>query len=173
MVIKGSYPNHFKSIDQLTFKLTTEMWYSAFKDQDYQTVLKVTQKYILENRFPPTIADLRQEVIQITNPDSLVSPENAWEVVISAVKRFGYYQQPEAFKTFSDPIKRAVKAIGWENICRSENIGIERSNFYKMYSAIDKPNREQAIIPKEIYSKLQELTHQKVMGQDKNEVSKM
>ena len=173
MVIKGSYPNHFKNVDELTFKLTTEMWFSAFKDQDFFTVLKVTQKYILENKYPPTIADLRQEVIKITNPESLMTPEEAWEIVISAVKRFGFYQMPEAFKTFSEPIKRSVKAIGWGNICKSENIGIERSNFYKMYSAIDKPNREQAIIPKEIYAKLQELTQQKALGQDKNELSKM
>lgn len=173
LIIKGSYPNHFKTTDEITFKLTSEMWFSAFKDQTYQTVLKVTQKYILEHVYPPTIAELREEVVKITNPNALISPENAWESVILAIKRYGYYRQSEALQTFSEPIKRAVRAIGWGNICKSENIGIERANFFKFYNALGKQDREQAIIPSDIYKKLQEITNKKALEHGNNEMSKM
>lgn len=174
LIIKGTYPNHFNRIDdEETSKLTIEMWHSAFKDQDFLTVFKCTQKHILQKTFPPTIAELREEVIKVTNKGAIISPEVAWEKVILGVKKYGYYRQSEAFETFSEPIRKAVKAIGWQNICMSENIGIERSNFFKMFNALDQENREEALLPKEIYHKLQELTHQKELEQGSNEVSKM
>lgn len=145
------------------------MWHSAFKDEDFLTVFKCTQKHIMQKTFPPTIAELREEVVKVTNKGALMSPEEAWEIVIKAIKRYGYYQQSEAFATFSEPIRRAVKAIGWQDICRSENIGIERANFFKMFNALDQGNREEALLPKEIYQKLQQMTEQKALenGNDK------
>lgn len=173
LMIKGNYPSYYKSMDAVTSKLTISMWESALSDIPAHVVFSVAQKYMLQNVFPPTIAEIREMVIKTTNPDALTSPEEAWEKVILAVKKYGYYQQPEAFRNFSEPIARAVKAIGWQNICKSENIGIERSNFMKMYNVMDQGNREEALLPKEIFDKLQKITHQKSLENGKNELSKM
>lgn len=162
-LIKGSYPAYYKDIDEITAKILITSWHHSFMDIPAKVVFLLAQKHIMTNTFPPTIAELREQVIKATNPDAIVTPEEAWEKVILAVKKFGYYRQDEAFQSFTNPIKRAVKAIGWQNICMSENIGIERANFFKMYNAFEKDKQEQYIMPKEMLVKLQNLTHDKLV----------
>lgn len=168
LMIKGNYPSYYKDIDEVTSKLTIGMWHSALSDISAQTVFAIAQKYMLQNVYPPTIAQIREMVIKTLTPDSLTSPEEAWESVVLAVKKYGYYQQSEAFATFSEPIRRAVKAIGWQNICQSENIGIERAHFIKMFNAFNQDNREEALFPKQIYDKLQQMTKAHRLEQKNN-----
>lgn len=156
-ILQTSYPNHYKTFDKDMMKLTLEMWWRAFADYDFEVVFRATQKYILQQKFPPTISELREEVIRIMNPDALKTGEQAWEEVISAVKKYGFYQQDKAFATMDERTKRATKAIGWQNICSSENIGIERANFYKMYDAISKDVKEQAMLPANLLTELKRL----------------
>lgn len=172
-MIKGNYPSYYKDIDEVTSKLTIGMWQSALQDVDAVTVFAIAQKYMLQSVFPPTIAQIREMVIQTTKPDSLISPEEAWETVILAIKKYGYYQQSEAFATFSEPIRRAVKAIGWQDICQSENISFERAHFLKMFTNFNQENREEALFPKQIYQKLQQMTNDHRLEQNKNGLSEM
>jgi hypothetical protein len=169
MMIKGSYPNVYKDIDEVTSSLTISMWHSAFQDMPANLVFSIAQQWVLNQNNAPTIAQLREQAIKMTNPNALVSCEEAWETVIKAVKNYGYYRQDEAFKTLSEPTKRAVKVIGWANICRSENIGIERANFYKTYNALEKDNKEKNIVPKAVYEKLQNLSQQMRLEKQKGD----
>lgn len=64
-------------------------------------------------------------------------PAEAWSAVLKEVSRTGSYGVPK----FSNPlITRAVECIGWRNICLSENPGIERAHFLKIYEQLQ--NRE-------------------------------
>lgn len=167
LMIKGNYPYYYRDIDDVTAKMTIGMWHSALNDTPATVVFSVAQKYMLQNSLPPTISKLREMVVKVQNPEALMTSEEAWEKVILAVKRYGYYQQSEAFATLSEPIRRAVKAIGWAQICKSENIGIERSNFMKMFNVMDEQNREEALLPTEIYTKLQTIIKEKSLEQSK------
>jgi hypothetical protein len=169
-MIKGNYPSYYKDIDEVTSKLTIGMWHSALQDVNATTVFAIAQKYMLQSVFPPTIAQIREMVVKTINPDSLMSGEEAWETVILAIKKYGYYQQPEAFATFSEPIRRAVKAIGWQTICQSENIGYERAHFLKTFATFNELCREEALFPKQIFDKLQGMMNEKRLEKGVNEV---
>lgn len=161
LMIKGNYQNFFKDMNPVTVKLTVNMWWQTLEDFDIKTVLSVVQKYSMNNTFPPTVADLRKMLVKATNPTALKSAEEAWEEVITAVRRFGYYQQSEALKMFDEPTKRAVRAIGWADICKSENIGIERANFFKMYNAFSESKRDEELLPAKLFEKLNKISEQK------------
>lgn len=157
-IIQTSYPNHYRNFDDGMLSLSVQMWHKAFEDQPFAVVFGAVSKYILHKKFPPTIADIREEVVNMTNPAAMKSGEEAWEEVIAAVKKFGFYRQGEAMKTLGDTIQRAVRTIGYDNICKSENIGIERANFYKLYDALNKGSKEKAILPTPLYEAIKKLS---------------
>lgn len=142
-----------------------EMWQKAFYDHSYQVVSSATYQYILQNKFPPTIAEIREEVIKITNPDALKTGEQAWEEVVKAVKRFGYYRQGEALKTLDKATQRAVNTVGWQDICHSEKIGVVRSNFFKVFEAVNKGAKEEAILPSGLYEQIKKLSQQEATNE--------
>lgn len=157
MIIKASYPNHFKNFDKDTIRAASEMWHRQFADYSFEVCFTAVERYIAENTFPPAIADIREIVVKMMNPAALKTGEEAWEEVITAVRKYGYYQQPEAFKQLDEPTKRAVKIIGWQNICQSEKIGIERAAFIKTYSNASAPIRERAILPTPLFKHIEQL----------------
>lgn len=151
------------------------MWHKAFEDQPFAVVFGAVSKYILHKKFPPTIADIREEVVRMTNPSAMKSGEEAWEEVIIAVKKFGFYRQGEGIKTLDEVSQRAVRTIGWDNICKSETIGIERANFLKFYDSLNKGAKEKAVLPQSLYEAIERVTEKtRIEGAAKpNEVSEL
>lgn len=72
---------------------------------------------------------------------SLLSGE-AWAEVMKEVSRVGSWGEP-VFK--EDTTRKAVEAIGWKAICQSENIGIERAHFLKVYDALEKREHKESV----------------------------
>lgn len=46
--------------------------------------------------------------------------------------------------------RKAVKRIGWQNICLSEEISIERANFRQIYEAITEREKRMAQLPESV-----------------------
>lgn len=169
-MLQSNYPNAYKDFDSEMLNAAVQLWQQTFQDMDARLVFNVVSKILMTDTsdFPPKIGVIRQECVKALNPTAFISPEKAWEQVLEMVKKFGYYQKDQAFKHFSNPVKRAVNAIGWDNICKSENIGIERSNFYKMYNSLEQENKERIIMPKAMLDRLHELTSQTAIEQGRN-----
>jgi hypothetical protein len=166
-MFQANYPYAYKHFDELMLQAAVQLWQQSLQDLDASLVYNIASKIMMTSTddFPPKIAVLRQECIKASNPEIFITPEEAWETVLRAIKKFGYYRQDEAFKTFSEPIRRTVNYVGWANICRSENIGIERANFCKVYNSFETNNRERAVIPTAIFDRIQQLTEQKALEQ--------
>jgi hypothetical protein len=66
----------------------------------------------------------------------------AWGEVLREVGRVGSWGIPK----FSDPlIQSAVECVGWQAICSSEEIMIERAHFLKIYDSIAQRRRIEVI----------------------------
>jgi hypothetical protein len=63
--------------------------------------------------------------------------------------------------SLDEATRQAVKAIGYRQICMSENIGIERAHFYKTHKAIVSREHQEHLIP-------QNITQQILAIQNKN-----
>ena len=60
-----------------------------------------------------------------------LSSEEAWEIVISAIKKYGYLRIPE-FE--DDKIMRAINVNGgWKRLCASEEINWDKKRFIDTY----------------------------------------
>lgn len=126
---------------------TTEkaVFYDRFlRDIPPPLLTKAINSLILTARYPPTIAEIREEAEKIWSAakgESPPDPGKAWGEVVKAIRRYGYYRTPE----FEDPIcAEVVNRLGWQEICETpvdDTVGL-RAHFIKLYSAALTSERE-------------------------------
>ncbi len=122
------------------------IWYEFLKDLDYKTCNLAIQKYIMTNKFPPTVADIREMCATVMIGDKQLWSDG-WEEVLMAIRKYGYLDEGKALESMSDITRQAVKRMGYQNLCRSEEIGVERANFRMIFEQIANREHEKAKIP--------------------------
>jgi hypothetical protein len=150
LAIRTVYSN-FKAIPD---KASADIWYEMLKDIPYQQINLALKEYIATNKFPPTIADLRELTSNYNNLPILDYGE-AWEEVILAIRKHGYMEVESAYASMSPLTVKCVKRIGWQNICMSENITADRANFRMIYETEQKRQREDNQLPPQIRNQKQ------------------
>lgn len=117
------------------------MWFALLGDLPYKLCNVAIQKYMLTNKFPPTVAEIRELTANIENGDPLTWGES-WERALNAVRRFGSYNQKAALESLDPLTRKCVDNIGYMQLCMSENIMVERAHYQKIFDIYAK--REQA-----------------------------
>ena len=72
--------------------------------------------------------------------EKLPTAAEAWEEVERLIIRFGPYRAPQYS---CDTVRRAVRAIGWLQLCCSENPAADRAHFLKLYESMRSKHKEQ------------------------------
>lgn len=117
-----------------------DVWFALLHDLDYQILSKALQKHMLTNKFKPTVAELREIYADLICP--VISDwSEGWEQVSKAIGHYGMYRTEEAMKSFDEVTREAVKRLGFQNICLSENIVADRARFAEIYQAIQQRKR--------------------------------
>lgn len=86
-MLKVYYPYHFKDLSTDEQVLMLRLWENAFKDEPYKKVVNVINKWVLENKYMPTIAEVKAKL----PPLQQIQTTDAWH------KRFGYSTEPIYF----------------------------------------------------------------------------
>ena len=117
-----------------------DVWFALLHDLDYQILSKALQKYMLTNKFKPTVAELREIYADLICP--VISDwSEGWKKVSRAIGHYGMYRTDEAMESFDEVTREAVKRLGFQNICLSENIVADRARFAEIYQAIQQRKR--------------------------------
>ena len=111
------------------------IWFSLLQDLDYMVAQAAIQKYMLTNKFPPTIADIREYATGISFGEKPLWSDG-WEEVLRAIRKFGSYRETEALESMSEVTRQAVQRLGFRNLCMSENPMTDRANFRMVYEQI-------------------------------------
>lgn len=123
-----------------------KIWYQMLRDLNYDVCSAAIQSYILTNKFPPTIADIRNLAVDVQNGHALDWGEG-WEQVLSAIRKFGMYRISEAMDSMDGITRKCVERLGFQNICMSENINTDRANFRMLYEQIAEREKKNNQIP--------------------------
>ena len=110
---------------------TLELYAQLLDDLDPEALQRAAERHTLRSPWWPAIAELRAEVAAEATAE-LPDPALAWAEVLREVRRVGQYHAP-TFKL--EALADAVRAVGWESICRSERIGVDRARFVEAYQA--------------------------------------
>ena len=111
-----------------------DLWYMQIGDISYNIAETVLNKWVGTEKWSPTIADIRENAAKIRYGE-FPGWSEGWESVMKAVRNFGRDRPAEAFMSMSEITRKAVKRIGYTNICNSENLTADRANFRMMYEA--------------------------------------
>ena len=110
---------------------------------EYAVLNAAIQKYMITNKFPPTIADLREIATTISSGE-IPDWGEGWEKVLNAIRYYGYYRETEALETMDELTKTCVKRLGWRNLCMSENNNMDRANFRMIFEQLAERQKKES-----------------------------
>lgn len=145
------------------------VWYEFFKNDDYMVIQASIQKYMATNKFPPTIADIRQGAMEITEEKELNEGE-AWSLVYKAISNASY-RAKEEFEKLPEDCQRAIGSPAilkeWASMDIGEVNTVIQSNFMRSYKVERKRSKELAQLPsvtRDLIAKVVEST--KLIGKE-------
>lgn len=133
------------------------MWYALIGDLPYEVCSISIKKYMLTNKFPPTVAELREMAANVVNGDPLTWGES-WERALNSVRKYGSYNKQAALDSLDPITRKCVESIGYMQLCMSENIMVERAHYQKIFEVFAKREQTEKQMPlglQEAITKLQ------------------
>ena len=126
------------------------VWYNLLKDLSYEQVSVAIQKHMMQNKFPPTIADIREKASELIKDetDELTEAE-AWALVWKAICNSSYNAEKEYEKLPADIQKVVGSHAQLREWATDENFNqaVESSNLKRAYRNYMQQKREKAKLP--------------------------
>jgi hypothetical protein len=130
----------------------TLMWHELLGDLPFDALKAALSRHAASSPFPPSISELRAAV----TPQG-ISPDEAWGIVMKAIRTHGYYAQLEARDSMPPEVWQTVDRIGWRELCDCENLDVIRAQFMRMYDAQSKRSKERAVLPAGLSHRLEQI----------------
>jgi hypothetical protein len=108
---------------------TVAVYVELLVDLDGNEAQSALRSLLMASEYPPSVATIRKKVLEQMDGLPLTKTE-AWELVMSMVRRYGIAQRPN----FEDEIvSQVVHAIGYRELCMSTNTDTIRAQFFRLY----------------------------------------
>lgn len=132
-LLLAAFPMQMRGLSSEQVKQTAAMYRRCLADLDASKASEVVTRICSDSEFFPTIATIRKAYAAATGIKRKTGAE-AWGEVLAAVSRFGVYRVPGVDFSFDDEnTARCVRALGWKNLCESENATADRARFVDAY----------------------------------------
>lgn len=156
-----AYPNYDKFRDDNHIKSTVALWETMFADDEYKLVSLALEKHIATSKWPPSIAEIREIMADISLP-GLLPVDEAWMAVkkLMAVHERLYGETSDYLPA---AIAQAVDSVGYQELVElgrsaalghNKRVGLDRVAFAQAYEAIRERERARAALPKKLQGRL-------------------
>ena len=116
-------------------------WSLMLSDLDPVIAKAAVIKVCRESDFFPSVARIVEAARQMDpRTAKLPTAAEAWEEVVILIIHFGPYRAP---KYSCDLVRRAVRAIGWQQLCMGDNPEADRAHFLRLYESMRSKLKEQ------------------------------
>ncbi|MBP1624246.1 MAG: hypothetical protein H6Q07_2266 [Acidobacteria bacterium] len=117
-----------------------EAWALMLADLEAVVAKAAIIKVCRESKFFPSVAQVVAAAAELDpRRAKLPTAAEAWEEVEGLIQMVGPYRSP---KYSCDTVKRAVRAIGWQQLCMGENPEADRAHFLRLYESMRSRYRE-------------------------------
>jgi len=148
-LMKTAYPAFYKDIKPKEAEEAVKLWSMMFAGDNPNVVIEAVKSLICTLKFPPTIADVKTKMYEITTPPSMTEME-AWNKVFQAIQDSNY-RAVECFEVLPPVIQ---KVIGSPNQLREwammdiETVNsVIQSNFMRSYKVVQQREQSRAMLP--------------------------
>ena len=106
-VLKVAYPNFYRNITKQEAIETINLYSEMFKNDDGKIVTIAVKELINTLQFPPTIADIKNKMLELTTERK--TPSELWGEMEKALKDSIYHSE-ERFEELSPEVKKIVRS---------------------------------------------------------------
>lgn len=115
---------------------TVRIYERMLADLEYPVANAAVEQLLATSKWMPTVAEIRDRVMSLTAGEVRAGGE-AWGSVLKAIAAMGRNRVPGVDFAFADPVVlEAVRAMGWVNLCDSDNATADRARFVELYDAL-------------------------------------
>lgn len=133
------------------------LWYDMLGDRSEVEFMLGVKKYIAANEFPPTIAGINKAIASVLTADTPDGMQG-WDELQKSIRKFGMYREEEALLSLSSHTRTVVNALGFKNLCISENQMADRAHFVKMYESMTNREKDKAVSGDRLLGEISKLT---------------
>ena len=141
MALKTYYPRD----GLLPNQQALDLWFKQLCDLDYMIAEIALNMWVATKKWPPTIADIREQAAIIAVGE-LPDWGEGWEKVTKAIRRYGSYNPKAALDSLDELTRRCVERLGFINLCMSTNEAAERANFRMIYEQLAERRKNENLI---------------------------
>lgn len=148
-LLAGNY-NSIAEKDKTQKQLMINTWLECLGDLDYRLVLESVKKTMITSPYPPTIADIRKNAIEMIKPTTSKTAIEAWNEAYSMICK-GTYMEEEEFEKASPEVKKFFGNVRQVRELAQTNTDVVNSvtkgQFLKQYEVIVSREKEQKLLP--------------------------
>lgn len=159
-IVVTAYPNYDKFRDEAAVTATVNLWASMFQSDDGRIVALALNKHIATSKWPPSVAEIRELMLELMHPD-LIEPDRAWLAVSDLLYTTGEHNHGDLYLQLPPLAVRAVEAIGYYNLyemhrsCyRGGKPGMDRVAFMDIYKPMYEREKQRAMTPEGLTSQI-------------------
>lgn len=151
-VLDRSYPYFCKEQGAENMLATLHLYYQLLSDLPIAQVKAAVLRHVSSSKWFPTVAELRESATALSAAP-LPSAIEAWGEVTAAMAGIeGYcFADHVNVPQFANPITaRLVAAMGWRQLCLSENGIADRARFIESYEQLVARNEREQRLPAQL-----------------------
>lgn len=153
-IVCTAYPNFEKFRSAEAVQDTVNLWALMFESDDGALVGLAVKKHIATNKWPPSVAEIREIMLEMTAPD-LIPPDQAWQSVSELFDVIGMHaERSEYRRRLPALVAGAVDAVGWAHLKSlhrdaliGEKAGMDRVAFIAQYTPMYEREKLRAMTP--------------------------
>jgi len=126
-----------------------ELWQELLSDLPFEVCAIALKRHVMISKWEPSVSDIREQASKVT--DIELNPADSWNKCCKIAISLPHYEKWD-IDGLDEIEKKCLLAIGIENIKKSENLGIERSNFMKMFIDLNDKKTIENKMPKQLKS---------------------
>lgn len=146
-VLIVSYPTQGGKLGEGQQVKMAEVFADALGDLSYEACNTALRVLIQTRQFMPSVSEIRSTVLDLQR-GPVRAGGDAWGSVLRAIREKGVYRTPGVDFQFQDSTTaRCVSALGWTELCNSENVVADRARFIELYDKLATETRRELQAP--------------------------
>lgn len=147
-ILKTAYPRFYANMSREDANETIDLWLEMFQDTSYQILAMAVKNLINSFQYPPTIADVKNEVYKLCVQEEKTDVE-LWNELRSAIRN-GIYNSAEIFPTLSEELQiylknpAQLKELAMSSIDEIDTV--QKGMFLKQMPIIKQREKEKAMM---------------------------
>jgi hypothetical protein len=138
-VVLAACPTQSSRLDRDRATSMVDAYATLLSDLPYEHVNAAVAMLLQTRTWMPSVADIRSAVLELQRGPKRTGSE-AWASVVRAMREQGAHRHPGEDFVFHDPLTaRCVQAMGWRDLCLSENTVADRARFIELYDSMAAP----------------------------------